>query len=78
MDKILKDITKLRDSIVDAEKSLATLKGREEELLNQLKSAGFKSEKEARKFIEDNEDTKESLADDIKKKYDSIKGQYEW
>jgi polyhydroxyalkanoate synthesis regulator phasin len=78
MDSIIKDLTKLRDSISDAEKQVEKFKGRKEEIVNQLESEGFKSSEEAKKFVTDSKEELTKLEYKIRSKYKSIKESYEW
>lgn len=79
MDQILKELTKLQEMINDSKENVSKLKGRKEEILNQLKKDfNLKTIAEAEKKLKENEKALDDLEKEIKKSFDKLKEEYEW
>ncbi|MFA5396872.1 MAG: hypothetical protein WC346_12765 [Methanogenium sp.] len=79
MNQILKELTKLQEMINDSKENVSKLKGRKEEILNQLKKDfNLKTIAEAEKKLKENEKALDDLEKEIKKSFDKLKEEYEW
>ncbi len=79
MDKILKELTDLQETIAQTKKSVAQLEGRRDEILNQLKKE-FKvaSIAEAEKKLATLKKESTELENTIQKDFKKLKDEYEW
>jgi Na+/phosphate symporter len=65
--------------INDSKENVSKLKGRKEEILNQLKKDfNLKTIAEAEKKLKENEKALDDLEKEIKKSFDKLKEEYEW
>jgi len=79
MNQILKELTKLQEMINDSKENVSKLKGRKEEILNQLKKDfNLKTIAEAEKKLKENGKALDDLEKEIKKSFDKLKEEYEW
>ena len=77
--QVQKDLLDLKKGIDEAKLNQAKLKGREEELLNQLKKDhGLSSVEEASKKVLTLEASRASIEKNIIDKYSELKAKYEW
>lgn len=79
MDKIVEDLNKLAKSIEAAKKQKASLEGRQEELLNQLKGKfNINSIEEAEELLAVYEEQTKGLEKEITTKFNELKKNYNW
>lgn len=77
--QVQKDLLDLKKGIDEAKINQAKLKGREEELLNQLKKDhGLSSVEEASKKVLTLEASRASIEKNIIDKYSELKEKYDW
>jgi len=77
--QVQKDLLDLKKGIDEAKINQAKLRGREEELLNQLKKDhGLSSVEEASKKVLTLEASRASIEKNIIDKYTTLKEKYEW
>lgn len=77
--QVQKDLLDLKKGIDEAKINQAKLKGREEELLNQLKKDhGLSSVEEASKKVLTLETSRVSIEKNIIDKYSELKASYDW
>ena len=79
VNQVQKDLLDLKKGIDEAKINQAKLKGREEELLNQLKKDhGLSSVEEASKKVLTLEASRASIEKNIINKYSELKEKYDW
>jgi hypothetical protein len=73
------ELTRLKDIIDTAKNNMATLSGREIELLNQLKKDfNVSTIEEGKKEIQRLETARDKINQTIEKEYNKLKAEYDW
>ena len=79
VDKVVRELEKLKDSIADCKETLALYKGRKQELESRLeKEFEVKSLDEAEKKLKSLRERITKLEKEIEREFEDLKERYEW